>query len=380
MNAAPGLYVHVPFCLSRCIYCTFSSRIYHPDLADAYIDALCCEVAAKSLQPDRFAPSSLFIGGGTPSCLSLAQLKKLLSCLPMTKPSGEATIELNPDSCDADLLDLLLERGFTRCSFGVQTFDKDGLVFMRRRHTAKKAAEAVSMAKKKGFSSVNIDLITAWPGQTLTILRDDIARAAELGITHLSCYTMMIEPDGKFQRMLEALGKKEKDDIEARVFWDVTNEMLAHFGFYRYEVSNFALPGFECRHNLAIWKGGEYHGLGPSSHSHIDGRRFSNFENVEEYVRAIRENRTTEQFSEQLNGMAKARECAVFWLRLTEGVLLADFQEKTGYDFFELYKVELPALLAAGMLALVDGRNGEKYIRVPEHSVPLLDSVLVELV
>lgn len=380
MNDNPGLYIHIPFCLSRCIYCTFSSQVYQPGAADRYLDSLYEEMARKAICARQFVPSSLFIGGGTPSCLSLPQLKRLLSFVPFPDSNGEATVELNPDSCGEAVLDALLEKGVNRCSFGVQTFDAAGLAFMRRRHDAKTANKAVSMAKQKGAHSVNIDLIAAWPGQTIAVLRDDIARAADLGVTHISCYSMMIEAEGAFRRSLDEIGMREKDDDEERKFWDTTNELLARSGFVRYEVSNFARPGFECRHNLSIWKGGAYQGVGASAHSYIDGRRFANFDSVDQYIEAIRANASTEQFSECLGKEARARECAVFWLRLTEGVALDDFQKTTGMDFLNLYATELPPLLDAGMLVVSRGEDGKKYVRVPEDYFPVLDSILIELV
>lgn len=379
-NDIPGLYLHIPFCLSRCIYCTFSSQIYQPEVAGRYLDSLYDEMTRKAVRAGRFVPSSLFIGGGTPSCLSLPQLKRLLAFVPFPDSDGEATVELNPDSCGESVLDALLEKGVNRCSFGVQTFDSAGLAFMRRRHDAKTADKAVTLAIKKGVRSVNIDLIAAWPGQAISVLRDDIARAVDLGVTHISCYSMMIEEYGKFRQYLDTLGIREKDDDEARKFWDTTNDLLARAGFVRYEVSNFAKPGFECRHNLSIWKGGAYHGIGAAAHSYIDGRRYANFDGVDQYIDAMRSGASTERFSERLDETAKARECAVFWLRLTEGVALADFRKTTGIDFLDLYKTELPPLLDSGILVFSRDEDGKQYIRVPEDYFPVLDSILVELV
>ncbi len=370
----PSLYVHIPFCLSRCSYCAFTSSVLDPHRADSYLDALECECQRRVHCFGNSKPTTLFIGGGTPSCLSLVQLDRLFSFLPMPD-HGEATCELNPDSTTPDKLDLLQRVGITRCSFGVQTFSPEGLRLLGRRHDAKTAEKVVKNSLKKDFFSVNVDLITAWPGQSEAVLRSDLARAMDLGVTHISCYNLMVEENSQFSAVMNTAGLEEKPDDEVRRFWDITIDYLTSQGFEHYETSNFAKPGYRCQHNVDIWKGKEYCGLGAAAHSHMHGRRFANTADIDQYNALSMAGKNTEVFSEQLEGEAKARECAVFWFRLIEGIDIGEFRQRTGYDLFALYKEELPRLIADG---IVEKENS--MVRIAKQYHPVLDAVLVDLI
>ncbi len=379
-HSLPGLYIHIPFCLSRCGYCAFVSGIYDAGLADAYLAALRREWAARAAGSVRFG--TIFIGGGTPSCLSMRQVETLLSMLP--QGCLEATCEVNPDTATKEKLRLLRDGGIDRISFGVQTFSPEGLRLLGRRHDAAAALRAVDWAGEIGFpGGVSIDLINGWPGQDDAVLRADIATATGLQIQHISYYNFILEETASgYTRYVplcsgEESGEEDaenKEDERGRRFWDSVEAGLEEKGFLHYETSNFARPGFACRHNVSIWKGGEYLGLGAGAHSHLEGRRFANCDAVEQYVRQSGVPQEIESFSERLAGEAKARECAVFWLRLFEGVELTEFAEQTGCDFRDLYKDELPKLLSDGVMEMENGR-----IRVPRRHQPLLDMILTEL-
>ncbi len=370
----PSLYVHIPFCLSRCSYCAFTSSVLDPHRADLYLEALESEWHRRAACFGIHSPTTLFIGGGTPSCLSLVQLDRLFSFLPMPD-NGEATCELNPDSTTLEKLDLLRSAGINRCSFGVQTFSPQGLRLLGRRHDADTAHNIVKNTCKSGFFSVNVDLITAWPGQSESVLRSDLARAVDLGVTHISCYNLMVEENSQFSAVMKMAGLEEKPDDEVRRFWDITIDYLASQGFEHYETSNFAKPGSRCQHNVDIWKGKQYCGLGAAAHSHLHGRRFANTSDIAQYIAFSAAGKNTEVFSEQLEGEAKARECAVFWLRLVEGVDTDEFNQRTGYDFFSLYKDELPRLFDSGIL-----EKENSMVRIAKQYHPVLDAVLVDLI
>lgn len=376
MDNGISLYIHIPFCLSRCNYCTFVSGGYDATLADAYIASIAKELQQRTVF-SRQRPHSLFIGGGTPSCLSLRQLEYLFSFLPMPESGGEATCELNPDSVDGEKLRLLRQCGITRCSFGVQTFSERGLHLLGRRHDAATALRAVNMALETGFTSVSLDLIMGWPGQEVAELEADLRRAAALGVRHLSCYNLLLEPGSALATIMQEQGLAEKDEEEGRLFWDTAETVLAESGLQHYETSNYAKPGWQCRHNVHIWQGGEYLGLGAAAHSFLNGRRSANNGDREGYIAAIREGKSAEVFSETLRPEERARECAVFWLRLFEGVELAVFRKRTGWDFMELYAETAPGLLERGFLAL--DAKGER-VFVPREWHPVLDALLPELV
>lgn len=369
-----SLYVHIPFCRSRCGYCTFASGLYDSRLADAYLDALIAELHRSGIFRDS-PPESVFIGGGTPSSLSLAQLEKLLRALPL---HGEVTVEINPDSVDPEKLALLRDCGVNRCSLGVQTFNAGGLRLLERRHDSKAAIAAVEAAVRNGFDSVSIDLINGWPDQTREILEEDLRIAVSFGLQHISNYNLIVDAKAsKAEIFSRLLNIQESDDARDSDFCQHIEEYLEGAGFIHYETSNFCRNGFACRHNMHIWRGGEYLGIGVAAHSHIGGRRFSNTEDTVDYIRKIEEGASAEVFSEILDGESKARECAVFWLRLFDGIELKLFRESTGFDFEILYADMLPYYLKQGYLEY----NTEKtQIRVAKCYHPLLDVILVDMV
>ncbi len=367
----PGLYVHIPFCLSRCGYCAFTSSIYDENRADAYIEALRCELSTRSVFDKTTLPSTLFIGGGTPSVLTPAQLGRFFSYLPMPAAGGEATCEMNPDSATEEKLALLRDAGINRISFGAQTFSEQGLRMLGRRHNAEQIAEVAATASRLGFSRINIDLINGYPGQSEEALLEDLRRAIGLGVDHVSSYNFILEEDAPGYAALSALAGEE-DEEWGRRCWEVTEEWLCvRGGFHHYEVSNFARPGGECAHNVAIWRGGEYLGIGASACSYLSGRRCGNTTHVGEYVAG----NNSGAWSECLDGEAAARECAVFWLRLYEGIDLEIFRRRTGRDFFDLYSTQAESLIANGVMECQGGR-----IRILPEYMPILDAFLVDLV
>ncbi|MDR1519670.1 MAG: radical SAM family heme chaperone HemW [Planctomycetota bacterium] len=372
----PSLYVHIPFCRSRCNYCAFASGIYRPGLADAYLDALAGELARRNIFSPSAPPDSIYLGGGTPSALSIRQLERLLSLLPEMPREHEFTCEINPDSADPEKLRLLRERGANRCSLGVQTFDPSGLAWLGRRHGAAAARRAAELATEGGFPSVSLDLLHAWPGQELSAYLKDLREAVGLGIGHLSCYHLSLEPGTRLAEVPPAQKLAEKSEEESLAFWREGEALLRESGFVHYETSNFARPGRECRHNAAIWKGGEYLGLGAAAHSHLAGRRMANVAGTAAYIERLAKGDDPVDFSERLPPLAKARECAVFWLRLFDGVDLGEFLGRTGFDFRQLYAGVLPGMLEKGYLRF-DPAGGK--IRVPADYQPVLDAILPDL-
>lgn len=369
-SSVPGLYIHIPFCRARCGYCAFVSGVYDPAQADSYLSALECEWTDKR-RMFTSPPGTVYIGGGTPSVLSIPQLARLLGLLPAA--AGEATCEVNPESASYEKLSLLFDHGITRLSLGVQTFSPAGLRVLERRHRAGMAERAVAAARRLGFPAVSVDLIHGWPGESREDARRDIAGAAGLDVQHISSYALTLDEAAPAYRTLRgklsklpATDATDAADAAERDLWDYTETALAGHGFRHYETSNFARDGFICRHNAAIWQGGEYLGLGAGAHSHWRGRRFANTRSVEEY---IRRGGTAEAFSECLPPLAKARETAVFWLRLFDGINLADYRIRTGYDFREVYPTLPDGVECDGVRAWV-----------PARLQPVLDGILVDMV
>lgn len=371
-----GLYVHIPFCASRCHYCTFVSNTYEENLADAYLNALQAEIAATAASIPRF--STLFVGGGTPSALSSRQLDKLLAMLPRDG-AKEITVEANPESASDEKLRLLRDGGVTRISLGVQTFSPQGLELLGRPHDPATARERVAQAVGMGFHSVNMDLIAGWPTQSEFSLREDLTTAADLGVTHLSCYDLIHTRGSALSRMMRSRGLCAQTESEARDFWDLAERLLEDRGFTHYEISNYCRPGYPCRHNLDIWKGGRYVGVGVAAHSHVDNKRSWNNADITAYIADIGAGRSTVEGFETLEPEAKARETAVFWLRLAEGIDAGEFAAVTGRSLEQLYTNELPRLLGAGVLEWHP--QGEKrFLRLTKQGYPIADAALVDMV
>ncbi len=237
-----------------------------------------------------------------------------------------------------------------------------------------RSRRAVKLAGSIGFArGISVDLMHGWPGQSLPDITDDMKIAMGLEIHHLSYYSLILDADAPSHAAYAAC--PDEDGERGRKAWDCIEEFLSAYGFTHYETSNFSRPGFACAHNVAIWRGGEDFGVGAGAHSHVAGRRFANCADVEEYIQCSGNAKTREVFSERLEGREKARECAVFWLRLFAGVELAAFRRRTGYDFEELYHAELPAMFQEGVM-----ERDAAHIRVSRRYQPVLDMVLEDLV
>ena len=377
--ALPGLYVHIPFCASRCRYCSFVSNLYDMNLVNRYLDALHKELAYHT-EALSAGISTLFIGGGTPNILTLQQITSLLSRFQKQYTAEEFTIECNPDSLSREKLSLFYQYGVNRLSIGAQTFDPDGLQLLGRRHTADAAKKAITHAFETGFTSVSLDLIIAWPGQTQKMLIQDIKTALSLGITHISCYNLIVEEDTAIFPDFASGALVEKTDDEAREFWDISETYLMENGFDHYEISNFAKPGKQCKHNVNCWKGLDYIGIGAAAHSHWRGARFANHAPLESYLACLENNQSAKYFNECLDREAKAREGATLWLRMKDGINIEEFAARFGISIFDLYPVEVSRLLDLGLLELQTAKEGKLYLHLSAEAYPNADLVLVDLV
>lgn len=372
-----GLYIHVPFCVRKCGYCDFYSV---PVAGDSpaialYLDAL--EQELKSL-PSDFSPQTVFVGGGTPTAMSAAALKRFVGLLKRTLGGGlvsEWTCEVNPGTVTPEKVDLLLDAGVNRLSIGMQSFDPETLGFLGRIHTPEQSEQAYHLIRASGCRNVNIDLIYAVPGSAPETLPNDLRRAIELGSEHVAAYCLI------FEEGTPLTGRRDRGEVsevvdEAQLEqYKFIGKALRAAGFGHYEISNFARPGFECRHNLLYWTGGEYIGCGPAAHSHWKGARYGNVKDLEAYGRAMREGKPAREFEERLEPEAKAREALVMGLRLIEGVARDEFQKRTGFDYIALRGKEIAWLCDEGLLVDQEGR-----LRLSEKGLFVSDSVFAELV
>ncbi len=288
-----GLYIHIPFCRSRCIYCGFYSTTSLA-LRQRYVDAVCREMKLRSewraAKGERLQIETVYLGGGTPSQLTTDQLRQLFIYINKVYPltSQEITIEVNPDDVTADYATTLQQLGINRVSMGAQTFDEGRLHFLNRRHTATQVSEAVSLLRQAGIRNISIDLMYGFPGETLSDWDADITRALALDVEHISCYCLMYEEGTPLYRLLQQGKVAETDEEQERLMYYHLIDRLEAAGYEHYEISNFARPGFRSRHNSSYWDLTPYIGLGAAAHS-FDGnsRRRWNVSDIGLYIEGI---------------------------------------------------------------------------------------------
>lgn len=264
-----ALYLHIPFCVKRCAYCDFATRAVPCDSpeVDEYIEDLCLQIRRKAREGELGAIKTVYLGGGTPSHVGMARLSMLLYTLSTSmhlEPEVECTMEANPESLTANMVRDIWALGVNRLSLGVQSFDDDLLSLLGRAHTAEEARAAVRMAQER-FENVSIDLMCGLPGQTLAQFRASLEEAVALDVAHVSVYPLTIEDHTPFANMVDAGVIDEPDDDVEAAMMELAAEVLGNAGFHRYEVANYARPGFESRHNTAYWTGKPYLGLGVSA-------------------------------------------------------------------------------------------------------------------
>ncbi|MFZ1728655.1 MAG: radical SAM family heme chaperone HemW [Bacteroidota bacterium] len=353
-----GLYIHIPFCEKKCIYCDFysieSERNY-----DDFLTALHDEITLRAkLLPDGRNFHSIFFGGGTPSLLSAEQigaiLENLRSCFRFD-PNAEITMECNPGTVDLAKLRSYRSAGINRLSFGVQSFHADDLQFLSRIHSAEEAEDAIRLSHAAGIKNVNLDLMFSLPGQTPERWMDNLERARALGTTHLSCYSLTIENGTPLARMVErGMVGVQPEESDAELF-ELTMSTLADWGFRQYEVSNYALKGYESRHNLTYWRHEDYLGFGPSAHSTINGRRWWNVSSLQGYLKSMSAGRLPESGGEFLTPETLRSEFIFLRLR-SEGIPLSDFTLRFGSDLHADNRAFIDHCIADGLLRMQDDR------------------------
>ena len=368
---AKSLYIHIPFCRQRCLYCDFYSTIHDPQLAPSYIDILTAQI-------DRLAEpfSTIYMGGGTPTVLDPSLLEKLIKSLRKNVcAKTEWTVEANPESLSDDKIKLFLDAGVNRISIGVQSLQERKLRLLGRVHTAKQAHDAVSLAKKRGFTNISIDLIFGMWSETLQGWEKDLDEALQLPIDHVSCYALTYEKTTPLWNAVANGSIRPLDDTIAAQMYEDAIDRLSVRGFKQYEVSNFAKDGYGCRHNLAYWNNDSYIGLGPSAVSYVNGTRERNVSDLKAYMDNIAEGRSIVEFSESLSPVRRAKETAAIKIRTKEGIDFASFKEKTGFDFLTLEKKALPELVEQDLIKYRKQDNAVTGIHLKRKGFLFCDSV-----
>ena len=335
-----GIYIHIPFCRSRCIYCGFYSTTAL-DLRQRYVDALCREMEIRSQRSEVRGEriETIYLGGGTPSQLTFDQLRQLFIYInkvyPLTPDSSplppEITIEMNPDDVTGEFAAALKQLPINRVSMGIQTFNDQRLRFLRRRHTAQQAIDAVERLRAAGIRNISIDLMYGFPGETLADWEADIDAALALNVEHLSAYCLMIEEGTPLHKMFTDDGLQYTDDYPdeemERQMYEVLIDRLEAAGYEHYEISNFARPGFRSRHNSNYWNGTPYIGLGAAAHSYDIRSRSWNVADIRQYIEGMeRGERIFEE--ELLDDDTRYNDIVTVALRTKEGIDLNALSEK----------------------------------------------------
>jgi oxygen-independent coproporphyrinogen-3 oxidase len=361
-----SLYVHIPFCIRKCLYCDFNS-CSNNELQDGYIDELVNEIQRIDIKNFE----TIFVGGGTPTILSLINLKKVLEALQKFN-AAEYTFESNPGTINERNLSLLKEYGVNRLSIGLQAWQDSLLMKLGRIHNINDFLEGYNIARKVGFNNINVDLMFGIPDQRMEDWVETIRNVIEINPEHISCYGLIIEEGTPFKRLYdEDRLNLVEEDIERDMYHYAINE-LKQAGYEHYEISNFSKKGFECKHNITYWKLDEYLGVGAGSHSFINNKRFSNLKNIQKYINGVRENNIIEETSNVLQNDLLS-EYMFLGLRMMDGISKMDFKKRFGENIEIIYGNEISDLIRKGLL--IENNNN---IKLSEKGIDFSNQVFVE--
>ena len=354
-----GLYIHIPFCKKRCLYCDFFSTTLL-ERRKEYVEALIREIQARKHETGE-PIRTIYLGGGTPSTLDIQDIQRLLAAID-TPEAEEITMELNPGDATPEYLQALKKAGINRLSMGVQSFQNELLHLIGRRHNAAQAIEAVRRAQEAGFDNLSIDLMYALPTQTMAQWRADIEIALRLGIQHISCYGLMYEEGTAMTRMRDKGELTPIDEDTENAMYDYLCARLKDAGFIHYEVSNFALPGFASKHNSRYWDGTPYIGVGAGAHSYIGNIRSWNPDDLDAYLRGIQDGNLVRE-SETLTDQDVYNERIMLGLRTCQGVPCKAIQ------------TDLSAYIAKGLLR----ETNEGNIVATQSGIHILNRIIEDL-
>ncbi len=363
MQESKSVYIHIPFCKSICTYCDFCKVLYNQKWVVDYLKMLKKEIEERYMGEDI---KTIYIGGGTPSALSLKEIEYVLALTNLfnKKNLEEFTFECNIEDINEDLLKLLKKFNVTRLSIGIESFDEDNLLLMHRSNTYSDTEKKIELIRGYGFNNINLDLIYALPNEKMKTLKNDLKLFLKLNPEHISTYSLMIE-DNTF------LGYKKinsiPDEIDADMY-EYIKKVLKKYGYNHYEVSNFARPGFESKHNLVYWKNEEYYGFGCGASGYISGVRYDNTRSLTTYLKG--------EFNSSDSILSKEDIMEyelILGFRLTKGINLKEFYQKYGVNMQDVFPIK--PLIKNNDLEYTDG-----YVRISEDKLYIMNEILVKLV
>lgn len=384
-----GVYVHIPFCKQKCYYCDFISYANKENIIEKYVNTVIKEIKDvansnkqdyENKKDDLLNINTIYIGGGTPSFIDSKYIVKILETLKEEfeiSKDIEITLEVNPGTVNEEKLKDYISIGVTRLSIGLQSTNNNLLKEIGRIHTYEDFLNTYKLARKVGFKNINADLIIGLPNQTINDVEMSVSKLVELELEHISVYSLILEEGTKLEELIRS-GKLElpEDEGERRMYWRV-KEILEKNEYIHYEISNFAKKGYESKHNLDCWYQKEYIGFGVAAHSYTNGIRYSNIENMEDYIKNYETGEVTENFvfhEKQTHNM-KVKEYMMLGLRKLKGISIQEFKEKFAANPIYAFKNELEKLVNENLLE-IDG----DYIKLTKKGLDLANLVWEEFV
>lgn len=377
---AAGIYLHLPFCRSKCHYCGFNSHPAKGHDLDAYLNALrrTLQKMAAHAWSASHTFDTIFIGGGTPTIYAPAQIAALLQeCLALfpIEKAAEISMEANPNTITLEKLKVLKECGINRLSIGVQSFADSRLKAIGRTHNGAEALTSLKLAREAGFTNLNLDLIYGLPGQSIAEFRQTLEIAVALNPEHLALYELTVDDNTRFAELARQGRLHLPDDDALAAMEDLAYGILAEAGYERYEISNFCRPGYACRHNLNYWHNGSYLGLGAGAVSCLDGLRLTNVADPDLFTCLAATDAPVFQEAEALNLEARFRETVIMGLRLIAGISLTELQQRFGLTPQDYYGSRLSRLADLELIEIRDNT-----LRLTAKGLPIANQILAELV
>lgn len=387
-----AIYVHIPFCVRKCNYCDFLSGPADRKSKEEYVRALFKEIESYRELAKEYQVQTIFLGGGTPSSIDADFIVQIMNRLEdvfgfhaKDNPSMEITIEINPGTVTKEKLQMYYDAGINRISFGLQSACDEELLLLGRIHTFEQFVDNYQMARIVGFKNINIDLMSALPGQTLESYQHTLEKVMALDPEHISAYSLIIEEGTPFYELYgeESTRKPEKElpsEEQERLMYEKTKEWMHQHGYERYEISNYARPGYECIHNCTYWRRGDYLGIGSGAASLIQDQRFSNERDLKRYIELANQDERISAYhdelhveKEQLSLQDKMEEFMYLGLRMMKGVSMKEFKAYFGKSFEEVYGSVANKLIEEDLLKVQDG-----WISLTDHGIDISNYVMSE--
>lgn len=347
-----GIYIHIPFCKKKCFYCDFVSYENKENLIQEYIDTVCLEILQNAEILSEYNISTIYFGGGTPSLIKVEYIEKILNTLKLfvtdEKEIKEITIEINPNSASLDKLEKYYNLGINRLSIGLQSTHDKILRNIGRLHTFNDFKEVLKNANAVGFKNISVDLIYPLPGLNLSgfkeTLNSMIKLKDEFNIKHISVYNLEVHENTRLDFLLKEGFVSLCNEDEEYKMREELNKRLQDNGFVKYEISNYAYPGFESKHNLCYWNQEKYIGFGVNASSFFNLKRYRNTSNIDKYIDGIKNNKNIVVETEELDKLSLMKEYIILKLRLSKGVEISEFKQKFGTDIFDIFNTEFNSL------------------------------------